>query len=318
MITPQHLRHSLSLLIMRARPGARLLLAGLALLLAWSASAQAPFIQVSNNTYAAYSTDLTNNAWVYVDADSAGATPVRAMQRALGYREVDYKSAVYPTLYFNQVTPATNGATMTYDYTLQGSKTTNLVGFWAAKDVPVIIAADGNPYIADDHHTTAGYLTPLSPVRQFVPGKNRVILGHILANYYDPVAGPQPVTDAWWAARAAVNQALLYGPEGDQLTQPGEADYASLQAIPPSVQPMPLSPSNITTNGATAMALSHNRSLAWGLVDAVVVSATIPNGTKIPGFRKTFPGNPADIFFVEFFWGDYLRRRVVWDDTLPG
>ena len=289
-----------------------------ALFVSAQALAQAPFIQVSNNTYAAYSTDLTNGAWVYVDADSAGATPVRAMQRSLGYREVDYKSAVYPTLYFNQVAPVTNGATVTYDYTLQGSKGTNLVGFWAAKDTPVIIGPDGNPYITDGHHTTAGYLAPLSPVRQFVPGKNRVILGHVLANYYDPVAGPQPVTDAWWTARAAENQALLYSPDGDQLTQPGEPNYASLGPILPSVQAMPLSPSNITTNGATAMALSHNRSLGWGLADAVVVSATTSSGAKIAGFKKTFPGNPNDIFFVEFFWADFLRRRVVWDDTLPG
>src|SRR2546421_686826 len=92
-----------------------------------------------------------------------------------------------------------------------------LVGSWASKDAPVIIVPDGKPYIADGHHTTAGYLAPLSPVRQLVSGKNRVILGHVLGNYYDAIAGPQPVTDAWWTARAADNQALFYGPEGAHL-----------------------------------------------------------------------------------------------------
>src|SRR5437762_3229375 len=79
------------------------------------AEAQEPVIVVGTNTYSAYRADLAPGAWVYVDADSAGATPVRAMQRALGYREVEYKSAVYPTLYFNAITPATNGAIVTYD-----------------------------------------------------------------------------------------------------------------------------------------------------------------------------------------------------------
>lgn len=126
---------------------------------------------------------------------------------------------MYPTLYFSPVTPTMNGGIATYDFTAQANKT-NLVRFWTSKDAPVIIGPDGKPYIADGHHTTAGYLAPLSRVRQLVPGKNRVILGHVLGNYYDAGAGPQPVTDAWWTARAADNQALLYGPEGDQLTQP--------------------------------------------------------------------------------------------------
>src|SRR5207249_11631730 len=98
----------------------------------WSslgAEAQEPIIVIGTNTYSAYRTDLAPGAWVYVDADSAGVTPVRAMQRSLGYREVDYKSAVYPTLYFNGATPTTNGATVTYDYTAQANNTPNLVGF---------------------------------------------------------------------------------------------------------------------------------------------------------------------------------------------
>ena len=300
----------------KARNRARLLLAGCALLVASQAHADDPVIRISTTNYQAYRTSRAAGDWVYVDADSAGETPVRAMQRSLGYREVDYKSAVYPMLHFSAVVPTTNGTTVTYDYSAQANKT-NLAGFWAIKDVPVIIGPDGNPYIADGHHTTAGYLAPLSPVRQLVPGKGRVILGHVLGNYYDAIAGPQPVTDAWWTARAAQNQALLYGSEGDQLTQSGEPNFSSLQPILPSVQAMPASPSNITTNGAMAMAPSTYRSLAWGMVDAVVVSATNSSG-KIAGFKKTAPGASADINFVEFYWADYLRRRVVWDDTLLG
>ena len=43
-------------------------------------------------------------------------------------------------------------------------------------------------------------------MRQFVPGLNRVILGHIVANYYNPL-NPQAPDDAWWTARAAENNA---------------------------------------------------------------------------------------------------------------
>jgi len=241
----------------------RILIAANALWLSTPTHAEEPVIVVGTNTYSAYRTDLAPAAWVYVDADSAGATPVRAMQRALGYREVDYKSVLPGTLYFNQVTPTTNGTTVTYYYTAQLNKATNLVGFWVDKDAPVIIGPDGNPYISDGHHTTAGYLSPLSPVRQVVPGKNRVIFGHIVANYFDPMAGPQPLTDAWWTARAAENNALLFGPDGDQLILPGEPNFSGLQPILPSVLAMPTTPSNITTNGATAMSLSIYRELAW-------------------------------------------------------
>ena len=279
--------------------------------------AQEPLILAGTNHYSAYRSDLAPGAAVYVDADPAGATPVRTMQRALGYREVDYKAALFSSLTFSAVPPTTNGGIVIYDYSGQTNKT-NLVGYWAIKDVPIVIAADGKPYIADGHHTTAGYLTPRSPVRLLVPGRNRVILGHILGNYYDVAAGPRPVSDAWWTARAAENLALLYGPDGDQLTQPGEPDYGRWQPILPSVEMMPASPSNITTNGATAMARSAYRSLAWGLVDAVVQSATDNADKKVAGCKKTTPSGVADIYFVEFFWADYLRRRVVWDDTLPG
>src|SRR5262245_4228510 len=81
---------------------------------------------------------------------------------------------------------------------------------------------------------------------------------------------------------------------------------------------MPNSPSTRNTNGVTAMASGTYRSLAWGMVDAVVVSATDGKGAKLAGFKKTAPGSVVDIFFVEFFWADFLRHRVAWDDTLSG
>ncbi len=281
------------------------------------ARGQAVTVVVTTNTYNAFRTDLPSGASVFVDADPAAGSPVRATQRCLGYREVQYKSAVFPTLAFSPVTPTTNGSVVTYDYSAQLNKT-NTVGFWVSKDVPVVIGPDGLAYITDGHHTTAGYLAPLSPVRALVAGQNRVILGHIVANYFDAMAGPQPVTDAWWTARAAENNALLYGPNGDLLTLPGEPNYSALQPILPSVLPMPTTPSTLTTNGAVAMTPSKYRSLTWGLADAIVVSATDSAGKKIAGYKKSAPGSSVDINFVEFYWADYLRDRIVWDDTLSG
>ena len=205
------------------------LVAALGIFLTVAAQADTVIV-VGTNTYSAFSTALTNGQWVYVDADPAAGSPVRATQRALGYREVDYKSAVPATLYFNAVTPATNGGTVTYDYSAQVNKT-NLVGFWVAKDLPIIIGPDGNAYITDGHHTTAGYFSPASPIRQWIEGKNRIVTGHIVANYFDTNTGPQVVSDAWWTARAAENNAFLYGRDGDQLTLSGEPNYASLQPV---------------------------------------------------------------------------------------
>ena len=274
-------------------------------------------IVVTNSTYFAYNTDLTPGTRVYVDSDPAAGSPVRATQRSLGYREVDYKSAVPATLTFSPVTPATNGTVVSYDYSAQFDKT-NTIGFWVNKDVPMMIGPDGLAYITDGHHTTAGYLSPLSPVRQLVPNKNRVILGHIVANFFNPVVGAQPVDDAWWIARAAENNALLYGVDGDQLILPGEPNYANLQPILPSVLAMPTTPSTLTTNGAVAMLPSKYRGLTWGLADAIVVSATDGANKKIAGYKKSAPGSSVDINFVEFFWADYLRDRIDWDDTLSG
>src|SRR5882672_4187457 len=289
--------------------------------LGWSHSAGAAAltinIVVTNRVYSAYSTALAADSWVYVDSDPAAGSPVRATQRCLGYREVDYKSQVPGTLSFTPVTPTTNGDVVTYDYSTQVAKTAT-VGFWVDKNVPMIIGPDGNAYITDGHHTTAGLLASTAPPRQLVAGLNRVILGHIVANYYDSMAGPQPLTDGWWTARQSENNALLYGPDGDQLTQLGEPDYASLQPILPSVLVMPTTPSTITGGGVVAMTPSVYRGLTWALADAVVVSATDSANKKIAGYKKSIPGSSVDINFVEFFWADYLRHRVVWDDTLTG
>jgi len=274
-------------------------------------------ISVTNSIYSAFSTDLTPGTYVYVDSDPAANTPVRATQRCLGYREVDYKSQVPGTLAFSPVNPVTNGTVITYDYSAQADKT-NMIGFWVNKDVPMMIGPDGLAYITDGHHTTAGYLADISPIRVLVPNQNRVILGHIVANFYDPLAGPQPIDDAWWTARAAGNNALLYGPDGDLLIQPGEPNYANLQPILPSVLTMPTTPSTINTHGAVAMTPSKYRGLTWALADAIVVSATDASGKKIPGYKKSAPGSSVDINFVEFYWADYLRNRVEWDDTLTG
>ena len=66
-----------------------------------------------------------------------------------------------------------------------------------------------------------------------------------MTNYFNPLAGPQPVDDTWWFARAAENNAFLYGTNGNQLTLSGEPNYANLQPVLPSVVPMPGTPSTI-------------------------------------------------------------------------
>lgn len=282
-----------------------------------SGSPDPTVIRVGSANYAAFDTTLTNGQWVYVDADPAAVSPVRATQRSLGYREVDYKKQVPPTLYFSAVSPTTSSGALVYDYSAQ-SATTNLVGFWAAKDVPMVIGPDGLAYITDGHHTTAGYLAASSLFRQIIPGQNRIILGHIVANYYNTNTGPVDVNDAWWTARAAENNAFLYGTNGDLLTLTGEPNYANLQPILPSVLPMPTTPSTLNGNGAVAMLASKYRGLTWGLADGIVDSGKTSTGAKIPGYKKAAPGSPVDLNFVEFYWADFLRNRILWDDTLSG
>ena len=278
-----------------------------------AAPLQSVVITVTNRVYSSYRPDLTGGTYVYVDADVMAGSVVRATQRALGYREVDYKSQVPATLFFSQAAPTTNGNTITFDYSAQAAKT-NQVGFWVDKDVPILIGPDGNAYITDGHHTTAGYLSSNAPVRQIVPGLNRVILGHIVANYYNPL-NPQAPNDAWWTARAAENNAYLYGLNGNALTQPAEPNYASLQPVLPSVLAMPNTPSTV---GAGAMLNSVERSLTWGLADGILKSGFDRAGAKILGYKKAAPNTTVDINFVEFYWADFLRNRITWDNSHQG
>jgi autotransporter-associated beta strand protein len=134
-----------------------------------------------------------------------------------------------------------------------------------------------------------------------------VVLGHVVANYYNPAAPVAP-NDAWWAARQSENNALLYVPGGNQLTQPTDPGYAGLQPVMPSTLAMP------TVPGKSSMTNDDMRSVTWGMADGIT------NGMK--GYSKTNSLSPLaaqpDINFVEFYWADYLRNRVVFDNSKSG
>lgn len=83
----------------------------------------------------------------------------------------------------------------------------------------------------------------------------------------------------------------------------------------PSVLPMPNTPSAV---GGGAMLNSVERSLAWGLADGILKSAYDRAGTKIVGYKKAAPGSSVDINFVEFYWADFLRHRITWDNSRQG
>ena len=108
-----HVNTSMTSVVRLLRQSAVILMA---LLCAASARAQSDtsevFLKVGSNVYSAFSTTLTNGNWVYLDADPFADSPLRATQRSLGYREVDYKAAVYPTLSFAPVVPATAAPTV--------------------------------------------------------------------------------------------------------------------------------------------------------------------------------------------------------------
>jgi autotransporter-associated beta strand protein len=85
--------------------------------------------------------------------------------------------------------------------------------------------------------------------------------------------------------------------------------------------------------GKLSMTNDDYRSLTWGMVDPIVKTAsTSPTSSSyLKGFSKGFPSgwvNPdpahlvadatADINFVEFYWADFLRNRIVWNNQLPG
>jgi autotransporter-associated beta strand protein len=278
-------------------------------------------------TYVPFKATLAVNTpvWLNVD-DLIDHTELRATQRSLGFREVDYKGVVSAALTLNAVKPNTTGDITRYDYSEQNNKGTNLVAFWKEKDLPIVIWPDGKAYITDGHHTTAGYLAAKTArPREVVAGQGHVVLGHIAGTYFS--ASPLPVTDAWWQSMQAANNALLFGPEGNQLARSTDKGYAGLRPILPSTLAMP------TVPGKSSMTNDDYRSLTWGMVDPIVkTAATAPDGNSyLKGFSKGFPKgwvNPDptksspdvanDINFVEFYWADFLRNRVVWNNTLAG
>lgn len=275
----------------------------------------AQVVKVDTVVYQPFSVGLTNGAPVYLEADPANDSPLRATQRSLGYREVAYKAKMFSGLSFAALAPTTNAAGIQYDYTAQKTKGTYTVGYWKDKDLPVMIGPDGNAYITDGHHTTAGYMSPDNTQSgDVIPGLHRVVLGHVFTNFYNAAVGPVAVDDIWWTTRQAENNAFLYGIAGNQLAQPADPGYAGLQPILPSTLVMPVTPSTL---GAAAMTHDIYRGLMWGLADGILKTA-MNGSTKIKGFNKTNPATGKDVNFVEFFWADFLRNRVVWDDTKSG
>ena len=273
-----------------------------------------PNIRIGSSTYVPYSTGLAAGTKVWLNADNNPAnTPIRATQRFLGYREVDYKALFSAQLALNAVAPVTSDGVTTYDYSAQSSKSAYLAGFWADKNLPILIGPDGNAYITDGHHTVAGYLAAGVAPRYLIPGNEHVVMGTIVANYYDGIAPIHPAPDdSWWLARQSENNTLLYGINGNQLTRSPDPGYAGLQPILPSIQTMPVIP------GKAGMADESLRSMAWGMADGIVKSATNSGGTRLTGYSKTNAAGTADTNFVEFYWCDFLRNRISWDDTKTG
>ena len=223
-------------------------------------------------TYKPFSTDLPASTaaattWTWLNADNSPAnTDIRATQRSLGFREVDYKAIFSQQVTLSQVTPTSAGGITTYDYSAQNNKAVDLVGFWRNKDLPIIIGPDGKAYIADGHHTTAGYLAAVTAPREVIPGLGHVVLGHAVANYYDPANPVAVPNDAWWTARESENNGLLYGTNGNQLTRFGEPGYSGLQPILPSTLAMPTVPCE------ASMENSDYRALTWGMADGIALA----------------------------------------------
>jgi len=268
-------------------------------------------IVVNGRIYLPYATNLAVNTWVWIDVDPTNGSPMRATQRLLGEREVTEKSILFAGLAFSQVTPTTNGNAVTYDYSAQSGKSTYTVGQLANKYDPIVIGPDGLAYITDGHHTMAAYLQTNSPVHDIIPGYHRVALGQIIMN----LSGQSPVNDTWWLAREVENNSYLYGTNGDLLIFPGEPNYANSQPILPSVVAMPTTPSNITNNNNIAMINDNGRSLGWGVRQGIVPSGYSSSAANISGYANTAPDGTA-INFVDFYWGDFFRNRVVWNNGL--
>lgn len=253
--------------------------------------------------YQPFSSTLPAGTKVYMDAD---ASLLRATQRSLGFREVDYKKLFFNSLTFSGVKPDTdaNGNTV-YNYGTLSTSTT-LAGYWTKKNLPIISGVDGNGYITDGHHTTAGYLATAG--QSIIADKPHIVLGTTMANPSLQTA----VNEQMWSDFAAANNAYLYGPTGNQLAQLGDTGYSGLLPLLPPTTAMP------TTPDKASMTNDLYRSLAWGAVDAVVKTATNASGTKLSGFSKVDStsslSSKPDVNFVEFYWGDFLRNRVNWND----
>jgi len=300
------------------RPGLLCLLLSIA-----GSLAAAPVVQLQVNgvTYVPFepTLDAVSGAHVWLaGASEPEATSLRATQRCLGYREVVYKAALFSAL---AATPAkvTAGPEVEVHDFGKLSKKTSILGYWADKNVPIVVGPDGKAYITDGHHTTAGFLeTNRNGAVQVLPGVTHPVLGHVVANHYDPVAGPRKTDDAFWLMLAAQNNALLQGPAGNQLALPTDRLAQESSALPPSTKPMPQIPGKV---GPHAMEHDPYRSLLWGVADGIV-DAAMAEGKPIKGISKMKAGPGAEgggeINFVEFLWGDFMRNRIVWDDALPG
>jgi len=284
--------------------------------------------------------DASSGAHIWLSASTdSSATPLRATQRELGFREVDYKAKLFSLLGnvpdANTSTVSNNGiTTVTFGSSTAINATKNstyAIGYWVGKDVPVVIGPDGNAYITDGHHTTAGFLAsaPTTPINA-TPGTGVTtpfpVLGHVVASYYNAANGPVAPDASFWNAMNAANNSYLYGPNGGILAGTG--------LISSDTTSVPLIPGKTATTG-TAMVNDLYRSLAWGMADGIIAnqvikfnkytngSDTTPSSTSsgTAGFLKvnsTAAGQP-DVNFVEFFYADYVRGRVTWDDTAtPG
>jgi len=258
--------------------------------------------------YQPFTAGLAIGTPVYMDAEGS---LLNATQRSLGYREVAYKNLFFQSLGFTSATTSTDADGNTiYNY---GSPSTssNLVGYWTKKNLPIIIGPDGKGYITDGHHTTAGYLA--SGGTAIIAGKNHIVLGTIVSN----PSSQTSVNDQMWTDFANSNNAYLYGTNGNQLIQPGETqgttNYSGLQPILPTAGGVAMP----TTPGTASMTNDLYRSLTWGMADGIVKTATNVSGTKLPGYLKLDPNSAtgADVNFIEFYWSDFLRQRVVWNDN---
>ena len=266
-------------------------------------------LYVNGNYYQPFSAGLAVGTKVWIDMGTANSV-VRPTQRSLGYREVDYKRQFFLSLSFTGVTADTDAfGNKVYNYgTLSTSST--LAGYLVKKNLPIIAGPDRNAYITDGHHTTAGFLA--TPGAAIIAGQsNYIMLGTTVEN----PSSQTVVNSTMWTDFAAANDAYLYGTSGNILTQADDIGYAGLQPLiaSGSLNAMPVIP------GTISMGNDKYRSLTWGLADGIVKTATSVSGSKIPGYLKVDSTSTAsskpDVNFVEFFWADFLRNRVMWNDN---